>query len=214
MVFCLLHGKWHDGSCWDALAERLRSGGHQVVAPDLPYNDPETVDGVIGAADAVVVVGHSLAAGYAPLVADAVSGSSLVYPCPAPVGPFAKAGAPVASARQGFTFPPNRADGTSVWQPEAAIAAMYPRLPLEKARSLAERLRPGASPSDSYPLSSQPEAPTTFIYATYDEFFDPAWSRWVAQECVGVDPIEVETGHFAMVEAPDAVADILLAYAR
>jgi pimeloyl-ACP methyl ester carboxylesterase len=30
----------------------------------------------------------------------------------------------------------------------------------------------------------------------------------------GVDPIEVEAGHFAMVEAPDAVADILLAHAR
>src|SRR4051794_26943068 len=101
---------------------------------------------------------------------------SLVYLCPAPVGPFARTGARVASGRKGFAFPPNRADGTSVWEPEAAIAAMYPRLPAEVARSLAERLRPGASPSDSYPLRGQPGIPTTFIYAAYDEFFEPAWS--------------------------------------
>lgn len=34
--FVLIHGSWHGGWCFDAVAERLRAAGHTVVAPDLP----------------------------------------------------------------------------------------------------------------------------------------------------------------------------------
>jgi pimeloyl-ACP methyl ester carboxylesterase len=34
--FVLIHGSWHGGWCFDAVAERLRAAGHEVVAPDLP----------------------------------------------------------------------------------------------------------------------------------------------------------------------------------
>jgi pimeloyl-ACP methyl ester carboxylesterase len=188
------------------------------VAPDLPYDDPRTtyaeraqhaLDSVAGVADPVVVA-HSLGAGYAPLVADARPASTLVYLCPAPVGPFTKTGAPMRSSRDGFEFPPNGPDGNSVWESETAIAVMYPRLPTDIAKALAARLKPGSAPSDKYPLSAQPPVATTFIYASHDEFFDPAWSTWVARNVARVDPIELETGHFAMLEAPDDVAEILL----
>jgi pimeloyl-ACP methyl ester carboxylesterase len=114
------------------------------------------------------------------------------------------------SSHEGFNFPPNRPDGTSVWDPDAAIAAMYPRLAPDTARMVAACLKPGSSPSDSYPLTTQPAVPTTFVYAAYDEFFTTDWSRWVAREVAHVDPIELETGHFPMIEAPDALAEILL----
>lgn len=35
MNFLLVHGAWHDGSCWHGVAEALRAAGHQVVAPTL-----------------------------------------------------------------------------------------------------------------------------------------------------------------------------------
>lgn len=35
-IFLLVHGAWHDGRCWDHLASRLRSRGHDVVTPTLP----------------------------------------------------------------------------------------------------------------------------------------------------------------------------------
>jgi hypothetical protein len=41
-TFCLLHGNWHDGSCWQPLIEALEARGHEAVAPDLPFDDPET----------------------------------------------------------------------------------------------------------------------------------------------------------------------------
>jgi pimeloyl-ACP methyl ester carboxylesterase len=157
-----------------------------------------------------VVVAHSLGAGYAPLVADARPASKLVYLCPAPVGPFAETEAPMRSSREGFEFPANGPDGNSVWDPNTAVVVMYPRLPIDLADTLATRLKPGSAPKDRYPLSEQPAVPTTVIYAVYDEFFQPEWSRWIAREVAYVEPLELETGHFAMVEDPDAVAEILL----
>lgn len=34
--FVLVHGAFHGGWCWDEVADRLRSLGHRVEAPDLP----------------------------------------------------------------------------------------------------------------------------------------------------------------------------------
>lgn len=34
--FLLIHGAWHGGWCWSAVAERLSRAGHAVSAPDLP----------------------------------------------------------------------------------------------------------------------------------------------------------------------------------
>lgn len=160
----------------------------------------------------MAVVGHSLGAGYAPIVAATRPASSLIYLCPAPVGPFASANAPMPSTREGFVFPPNRDDGTSVWEPDEAIRAIYPRLHADVALGLAEQLKPGSSPSDTYPLDQPPAVPTGFVYARHDEFFDPKWSRWVARDA-GLDPVEMDTGHFPMVEAPADLARVLASVA-
>lgn len=39
-TFALVHGAWHRGACWDPTATLLRDAGHDVVAPDLPCDDP------------------------------------------------------------------------------------------------------------------------------------------------------------------------------
>src|ERR1700761_8347512 len=96
VTFCLLHGKWHDASCWDPLAAELVRRGHRCVAPELPFEDPRTtheqrarpaLDALRDVGGPVAVVGHSLSAAIAPLVAVAVE-ATLVYLCPAPTGPF------------------------------------------------------------------------------------------------------------------------------
>ena len=190
-----------------------------MITPDLPFGDPRTtyaerirpaVAALSRVDEPVVVIGHSLGAGYAPLVAKATLRSSLVYLCPAPVGPFSGVGAPMRGSRKGFPFPPERDDGTSAWDPDVAISVIYPRLAPEAARGLARRLKPGSAPVDSYPLRTPPDVPTSFIYARHDEFFDPAWSRWVAVEAAGLEPVELDSGHFPMLEIPDELAEILL----
>ena len=76
LTFILVHGAWHDGSCWDQLAFLLRKDGHTVLAPDLPGHGANTLDLskvslkryvqaieelVREQAAPVVLVGHSMA---------------------------------------------------------------------------------------------------------------------------------------------------------
>ena len=90
-TFCLVHGAWHDGSCWEPVVRRLEARGHDAVAPDLPLHDPKAgyeertrpaLDALAAAAHPVVVVGHSMASAYATLAAVAYPGSLLVHLCP------------------------------------------------------------------------------------------------------------------------------------
>ena len=220
-TFCLLHGDWHDSSCWNLLLGPLRARGHEVVAPDMPYEDPgagfearvappmAALEGVRGP---VVIVGHSSSSGYAAFVAQATPGSLLVHLCPR-LGPFPPpAGAP-DTFREGFPFPKPNAAGLVVWETQAAIDAMYRRLPPETARAMAERLRPGA-PGPAYPLDGHPDIPTALVYATDDEIFEPTWERFMAHELLDVEPIEIPGGHFPMVEDPEALAELLDRLAR
>ena len=215
-TFCLIHGNWHDGSCWAPFGERLRARGHDVIAPDLPFDDAAAtyedrarpaVDALVEAEGPVVVVGHSVGSAEAALVAAECSPALLVYLCPR-FGSFAAPPDAPAVFRAGFPFPPKDAEGRLVWEPEAAIAAMYPRLAADDARRLAGRLRPGAVPVGDYPLAEHPDVPTALIYANDDEFFNPEWEQFVAHELLGIEPIEIPGGHFPMVEDPDALANL------
>ncbi len=216
-TFCLLHGKWHDASSWEPLARRLEQHGHRCVAPNLPFDDPAAgheerawpAIAALRGAQNPVVVGHSLAAGVAALVAAQCGVSLLVYLCPAPVGPFIGVEVGTAPFREGFPFPPDREDGTSVWDPDAAVAAMYPRLPPDTARAFALRLRPGASMPDAYPLDGPPNVPAVLVAARADEFFVTEWSRRVAAAVLDTKAIEIESGHFPMIEAPVELAEVL-----
>ncbi len=184
------------------------------MAPDLPFEDPDTtyeervrpaLEALQGAAEPVVVVAHSLASGYAPLVPAGL----IVYLCPAPAN-LLGVPAPMARTRPDFPFPANDERGVSAWEPDAAIAAMYPRLPAATAREAAARLHPGGPAAGDYPLSEHPDVPTALVYATDDEFFEPEWERWAAAEVLGVEPIEIEGGHFPMLEAPVQLAELLV----
>ena len=157
----------------------------------------------------VVLVAHSLGAAYAPLVARERPVSSLVYLCPAPVGPLAGTEATTPPIRPGFPFPEDDVRGVSIWDPDAAIAAMYPRLPEPAARELAHQLRPGSSPAEPYRSGSLLDVRVELVLSTQDEFFSPEWAREVAHLVFGVRPVELEAGHFPMVEMPERLAEVL-----
>jgi pimeloyl-ACP methyl ester carboxylesterase len=216
-TFCLLHGAWHDPACWDPLMAALRARGHDARAPELPLHDPASgyaqrvapaIEAVADVAEPVMVVGHSQSSALGPLVAVARPTTLLVHLCPR-FGPFEPPAGGPAPFRESIPMPKDRPDGTSAWDTETAIEAMYPRLRPEDAQALAERLRPMAMPAGDYPLPSHPDVPTALIYAADDEFFDPEWERFMARELLGVEPIELPGGHFLMVEDPDGLADVL-----
>jgi pimeloyl-ACP methyl ester carboxylesterase len=221
-IFCLIHGAWHDPSCWDPLVPYLKKCGHEVVSPDLPYHDPASsydervrpaLDALDGVNGDIVVVGHSLGSGYAPLVASAHPGALLVHLCPR-LGPFEPPSGAPRRIREDAIFPPSRLDGLSIWEPEAAVAAMYGRLALATARAMAQRLRPLAPPAGDFPLPGHPDVRTALVYAADDEFFEPAFECFMARELLGIDAIEIPGGHFPMVEDPGALAALLDRVAR
>lgn len=97
-TFVLVHGAWHDSTCWQQLAELLRAQGCSVSCPDLPGHGSNelplqkvTLKKYVSAltellnasAEPVVLVGHSMAgmviSEAACLVPQKVS--ALVYLC-------------------------------------------------------------------------------------------------------------------------------------
>ena len=215
--FCLIHGQWHDGSCWTPVVERLAARGHSAAAPDLPFDDPRAdyparvrpaLEALVGVDSPIVVVGHSIASAEAALVASERRPTLLVHLCPR-FGTFPTPPDAPPVFRPGFPFPPRDAEDRGVWDADTAIRVMYPRLPRAVASEQAERLRAGASPAGPYPLERHPAVPTSLVYTTEDEFFTPEWERFVAQELLGVEPIELPGGHFPMLEQPDELTDIL-----
>ncbi len=218
----MLHGAWHDPLCWEPVTERLEALGHNTTAPDLPLHDPTAgyeqrvrpaIEALEEADGPVVVVAHSQSSALGPLVAVARPVSLLVYLCPR-MGFFEPPPGAPGPFREGVPFPPARPDGTTVWDPEVAIEVMYARLPPESARALAQHLRPMAMPPDEHPLREHPDVPSALVYAADDELFEPAFERFMARELLGIDPIELQGGHFVMVEDPGAVAELLDRLAR
>ncbi len=216
-VFCLIHGAWHEPSCWDELTPLLLERGHQVVIPDLPLQDAdagfderiqpalEAIDGVDGA---LIIVGHSQGTSYSMLVAAANPDALLVHLCGRLGGFEPPPGAP-DPFQEGIPWPDSRPDGTTAWDEGTAMDFMYGRVPEPRAAMLAGRLRPMGMPQGAYPLAGPPGNETVLIYAAEDEFFQPAFERFMAVELFGIEPIEIPGGHFPMAEDPYALAELL-----
>src|SRR4051812_37539629 len=112
-TFGLIHGAWHEPSCWDELIPRLEERGHQAQAPELPLHDPaagwddriQPARAAFGSvADRIVVVGHSQGTAYSSLLAAERPDSLLVHLCPRLGGFEEPPGAP-AAFRAGVPFP-------------------------------------------------------------------------------------------------------------
>src|SRR5439155_9198204 len=86
-TFVLIHGAGDSGWYWHRVEPELRARGHDVVAPDLPSDDPaaqltdyaDTVVTSVGDRRELIVVGQSFGGFTAPLVADRVRADVLVF---------------------------------------------------------------------------------------------------------------------------------------
>jgi hypothetical protein len=111
-----------------------------------------------------------------------------------------------------FPEPPEGdAEGRSYWPDEAvARRSLYPDLTEEDARWAYQRLRPQAPTTQKEPHpAGLPVTRAVSIVCAHDAVVNPEWSRRATRERFGVDPIELEAGHFPMVTAPDLLADAL-----
>jgi len=226
-TFALVHGAWHGGWCWERLTPELERRGHRVVAPDLPCDDPEATfagyAAVVIAAlgdtdDDVVVVGHSLGGMTIPLVAAQRPVRALVYLCglvPVPGASLveqlrAEPETFVAGFRAGLEATADRR--ASRWTDFAvARATLYADCAEDDARRAFERLRQQAAAPDRVPcpLDALPDVAAVSIVTAADAVVDPAWSKHVARERLGVEPVELPGDHSPFLSRPAELAAVL-----
>jgi pimeloyl-ACP methyl ester carboxylesterase len=224
--FLLLHGACHGGWCWDLVAPLLRGRGHRVTAPDLPCEDlaaglTETADVAVaaigGPADDVVVVGHSLGALVAPLVAHRVPARRMVLLSGIVGAPRASLESLAAedADRDGPLTPEDLevdAEGRFRFSASGARRLLYHDCPPEVTEAAIGRLRFQRSMwTEVAAFDAWPDVEIVSIVCAEDRVVNPAWSRRVARERLGVEPVELPGGHSSMLARPAELADLLTA---
>jgi Alpha/beta hydrolase family len=238
ITFGLVHGSWHGAWCWDLVVAELRRRGYGAVAVDLPCADPDagaeayarTVLDALSEAgtgiDDVVLVAHSRGGLTIPVVAQALADEG--RPVRALVFVAALLPTVGASFDDGAQDDPDRLmpglgvgqiaheDGSSSWQPEAAIALMYPDAPPELAGWAAARLRRQywRVSQEVTPVRAWPSAPVTVIACGSDAVVNPDWVRRAARVRFGTEAVLLPGDHSPFLSRPVELVDLLVAAAE
>lgn len=227
-TYLLLHGAWHGGWCWSKVATRLRAGGHSVFSPTFtgvsdrahllsPLVDLSThVHDVVRLIDAedlcdVILVGHS----YSGMVVAGVverrperirtrvhldaflprSGEAAINLLPQRIAHHYRES--VSGPGFGWLIPPRSLEVLGVTDGDD-LAWLAPRLTPQ----------PWATYTEAVTLSTRaPDVPGVYVECTsWMRVFTPQAQR--ARE-LGWPVHELETGHEAMVTAPEPLARFL-----
>ena len=207
-TFALIHGG--GGSAWDwhLVAPELSRRGHDPVAVDLPGEDDsagwwEYADAVVqavGDRGDVVVVAHSLGGFTAPLVCERLQVDLLVLVAamiPSPGELFADWWANTGYEESRYE--------------DVFYHDVPPELAAEARRR--ERDEAGKAMEEPWPLEAWPETPTRYLLCRDDRMFSAAWARRHARERLGVEPDEMDGGHYVTLSRPRELADRLAGYA-
>lgn len=225
-TFLLIHGACHDGWYWRGVADLLEEKGHRVVAPDLPCEDPEAGIAEYSkvAADAVgphyeaplVVVGHSLGALTAAMVASQLDTHRLVFVS----GIIGKPGkslenlVDVDAARDGpFADGDLEFDDLSRFRftESGARRVLYHDCsPAVIAEACAHLRFQRSLWTERLAIDDWPDVSIASIVCRDDRVVNPEWSRRVSRQRLGVDPIEIASGHTPMLSRPNDIAEALL----
>jgi pimeloyl-ACP methyl ester carboxylesterase len=224
-TFALIHGAWHGAWCWKPLAAELEGRGHRAVAVDLPCDDPavttvdnaEQVVAALGDADDVVVVGHSLGGIVAPVVAQLRPVRKVVLlaalvPRPGRSLSDVMRSEPECTTEEFNKAPRHVGDhGAVTWDPDVAAGLFFRACDSETAHWAAARLRPQVwtTSQEITPLKRWPDCEIVSIVCADDEVLAPDWSRRIARDVFGVEPVELPAGHSPMLSHPFELADVL-----
>jgi pimeloyl-ACP methyl ester carboxylesterase len=227
-LFALVHGAWHGAWCWEPVIPELESRGHRAVAMDMPIDDPDAgwseyadaVDAAIGEqSDDVILVGHSMAGYVIPVVAERrgvthsvflasllpVVGKSLVQ---------LLGEQPEMTVEGVLAKPINNDDGSMSWEKEPAIDTFYHDCPRDVGEAAADKLRRQSlvRSAETFPITSFPNSPSTYIVCTQDRIAEPGFGRRTATD-LGMSVIEMDASHSPFLSKPAELADILVGIA-
>jgi pimeloyl-ACP methyl ester carboxylesterase len=219
-LFGFVHGVNHGAWCWDYLTPHLSTLGHECVTVDLPCEDPaagiavyaDCVASALTTTDEVILVGHSLGGLTIPVVATSRPVRRLVYLCGAVPHPGCSWMDQVGDFVQEPPFMPVfHDDGSTSIPAEAAIEVFYPDCAPELQRWAVARLRRQAfAPMvEITPLERLPDVASSVIIAREDRILPVDYARQIAEERLGVTPIELDGGHSPFLARPQQLASEL-----
>jgi pimeloyl-ACP methyl ester carboxylesterase len=213
----LLHSTGQGAGGWERVARALAGRGRTAHAVELP-SDPgllaadyaAIVRRQTGAVAAPVVLAHSGAGPLLPATARALEARHQVWLAawvPDPAASFLEDTGRHAKA----AFDPGWVGKDPTEDDAVAVAFLYhdaDQATLEWALSTRRLFLPLGVYGQRLPLA--PEIPSTYIVAAHDRTIRPAWQRRMARERLGVEPVEIASGHCPNVSRPDRLAELLV----
>jgi pimeloyl-ACP methyl ester carboxylesterase len=207
-TFALVHGGGGSGWDWHLVAAELRGRGHGAVAVDLPIEDPlagweeyaDVVVDALGNRRDVVVVGHSLGGFTAPLVCART-----------PVDLLVLVAAMIPSPGELFSDWWTNTGYEAGGHDDVFYHDVPPALAAEAKRR--ERDEAAQALQQPWPLDSWPATPTRYLLCRDDRMLPAEWARRHARERLGIEPDEIDGGHYIALARPRELADRLVAYA-
>jgi hypothetical protein len=76
-----------------------------------------------------------------------------------------------------------------------------------------ERSESSKALQEPWPLEAWPDTPTRYLLCRDVRMFAAAWARRHARERLGIDPDEIDGGHYISLSRPRELADRLAAFA-
>ncbi|MFG3340065.1 alpha/beta fold hydrolase [Glycomyces sp. NPDC048151] len=209
-TFALIHGGGSTAWDWHLVEPVLRGLGHEVIAVDLPIEDPanglsEYADAVVqacGDRPNLVVVAHSWGGLVAPVVCSRIKTELLV---------FVTAMVPVPGESPNDWW---AASGYTDLEPGGEEDVFYNGVPADLAEECERRAREQAGVRDGEPspLDAWPDVPTRFLLCRDDRFFPPAFVRGMVRDRLGIEPDEIDGGHMVALSHPRPLAERLHRY--
>jgi pimeloyl-ACP methyl ester carboxylesterase len=213
----LIHSTGQGRAGWDRVVQALARRGRRAHAVQLPSDQPELlaadyadiIRAEVGELSEPVVVAHS---GSGALLAAASSALGAVHQVwlaawvPDPGASFLEEVADHGRS----AFNPDWIGQDPIANDDVAERFLYhdcDRATLEWAL----RTRRLFVPLGVYRERIDPDngVPSTYIVATGDRTIRPDWQRFMARERLGVEPVEIDSGHCPNVSQPEALAAIL-----
>ncbi|MBV9606942.1 MAG: alpha/beta hydrolase [Solirubrobacterales bacterium] len=227
LTFVLIPGAGIDPGAWRWTIQELQARGHRGLAPRLPLEDPgagpsahagAVVEAVRQLSGPLVVVGQSLGAFAASLVAARMEVVELVLLAPMIPAPGETAGDWWGAVKHDEAIAPlvQRLGAMTTWGPAELAEVFLHDVPSGIAAAAARFVgAPGAGMfGEPWPLSAWPEVPTRVLAPREDRLFPIAFQRRVARERLGLPVEEMPGGHVPMLARPSELVDRLVAGTR
>jgi pimeloyl-ACP methyl ester carboxylesterase len=213
----LIHSTGQGAAGWERLAQALARRGWTAHAVELPSKPDllaadyaQLIRRQVGCLAAPIVLAHSASGLLLPAAARALDARRQVWLAawvPNPRASFLEE----ADAYAEKAFNPQWIGKDPVADDSVAATLVFhdcDGATLEWALATRRLFLPRAVYGER--ISLAPELPSTYILASQDRTIRPEWQRRMARDRLGVEPIEIATGHSPNVSQPDRLAAILV----